>query len=1263
MPFKIEPLDQLLKQFIQLVKHVFVRGEPERIPVSVELTDDEPVVAGLVEVADAQNDSPVSNATASVESVAEIDDEAAYASSVTETSAPLTSPQELPQSLADDSNSVADTVLSLETPATTPKPSKKTQQPRPRIDRTILANAMQKPQSVTEKPSTSFQLLTTELRHLLSQFDKSLDPLKLEKILREAMWYTDFIGELPIEHSMFDVLTTWLQHRYVQDNNGRRKVLIDRVQPATLVTSMVFSARYSNDEKRQFWDSYSRQVWGTEPSQMLSNRGRESFRSAVEKLENVTRMAFPIMAGVFVDYHVHRHVLLPAYLHDDVANWLKKHLRTLVQVEPRQAVADLLSDSSIQYLAPRVQAFLNSETTRDIAVNLLEQMVVAVQRFHDGETAEAIADLLINPIERSLWNELAESLNQQPTVRRNVRRADIQWVWARLEDDWQLRIRNFYSDQRPVEAVWRSSEKATSTLEIVADIEPWKRDDGVWYVDEVLLADGALKGQVSLYAAQNRELLTLTTPPLPAGDFIIYRPTQQEQFAIPVESSLGLSNGHWLISSTSTVEVRDTNDRIVMPIQSDIYIPQPLRVATGHKQAASYRLDFPAKILVNGQTFTIPRRTDSIGQPWLTRENQIQVSPSVPPAFTDNRIMLCFPDRADDLIRLSLVIQTAGFQRRWAIDELTTYLQTVEDGCQLDLSHVLPFQGGIFTIDVQRGLRSVLPAPLQCTLLPDVSIIPPDESRVYWQNELPTVWIGGISREQIGDSHLKVLSDDEGWRITWDDLRQSDFRLPIRFGEQQITLAWRLKRHYAFLDKLQSDQTIPVENLPEATLTIYGISGETVVLNVNGAIYTDQIKGYRRNEDRLIMPLMRHRLLDLIHEQKVENIELSIQMSEHSWQIGSILREKQATPSLPKQQPTRQPLQIQIQSDEEKIFLNQLNERLSAIHRSDEWISQYDLLPGWAVTGTGLLFCYTRGNYIYKLPVTPEVLSHRGQEGCGHVLLKLDGFRFERNYGKWGRNIRDKTELRIKIPLQEPNSDSSMAQLTDDDLDEMWCAYQCHYCGEVIGNRLSSLATYRHQQLHAHEQSNGAQFNDLFYGQPLRGDITIEKWNTIDKPIIPYSLYFDPEWHSVCEQAPTPNKFPEHPLKLEAYQFATLRHVVRRTKYVDEYNILAGHIALAQVRAKIKSHLKQYPLPMLSAVVRFLDALSQETSIDTQIVSLAVIHRLHDLRDPGSRDLEESIGVDKRQNQQFMQMAMRVCPELLLWAFSWVELFYVHAIG
>lgn len=145
MPFRIEPLDNLLKQLVQLVKQVFARGDAERIPVSVELTDDEAVAPELVEMADAQSDSPVSDETASVESVAEIDDEAAHTISAADASTPPASPQELPQTLADE-NSVADSALSLETPAATPEPAKKTQQPRPRIDRAVLANAMQKPQ-------------------------------------------------------------------------------------------------------------------------------------------------------------------------------------------------------------------------------------------------------------------------------------------------------------------------------------------------------------------------------------------------------------------------------------------------------------------------------------------------------------------------------------------------------------------------------------------------------------------------------------------------------------------------------------------------------------------------------------------------------------------------------------------------------------------------------------------------------------------------------------------------------------------------------------------------------------------------------------------------------------------------------------------------------------------------------------------------------------------------------------------------------------
>lgn len=1119
-----------------------------------------------------------------------------------------------------------------------------------------------KPRGAIAKPAATYQTLTNQLCVLLNQYNKSLDPLHLEKCLREAMWYIDFVGELPLERGMFDVLTAWLQHRYVMNDNGKRKVLIETVQAATLVTSMVFSARYSDDEKRQFWDSYCRQVWGTTLTQSLSDRGRESFRAAARKLEKVTRMKFPISSETFVDYHVNRHALVPAYLHDDAANWLKKHLLTLIQVEPRQAASDLMNDPGIQYLAPRLQTFLKDETTRDIAVNLLEQMAVAVQRFHEGETAEAIADLLLNPIERSLWIELADVLMQQPKARQTIRRADIQWVWALLDNDWQLRIRNFFSGHRPIEAVWRSSQKGEEDGEVIADIQPWKRDDGLWYIDELLMTDGALQGTVSLYAAQNKQLVTMGTPPMPSGDFIIYRPTQQGQFAIPVDTTFGLSNGHWLISSEHNIEVRDADNQMLSPIQSDFYVPLPLREVTKHQRAALYRIDFPATIIVKGQRFAVQHRTDSIGQPWLTGKTPILLAPSVPPAFNNNHITLHFPDRAEDLIRLTLVIQTEKFQRRWNLEDVASPLQDVDDGCQLDLSLLIPFQAGVFTLDIQRGLRSVLPAPLQCAVLPDVSIIPPDETHIYWRDDLPSVWLRGVSHEQISNSNLRIKPDGDGWRVTWDDLRQSEFRLPIRFGEQQITLAWRLKRHYAFLDKLQNDQTVPLENLLDATLTIYGVPGETAILSVNGITYTEQFNG-RRNADRLILTLLRHRLLGMIQAQEAENIPLDIKIGDHCWPIGTIMRQRPVLQAIPDGPPTPQLVKIQVQSEDGKVFSKQITERMSAIHRSDEWVEQYGLLPAWAVTGNSLLFCYTKGYYLYRLPIIPEVLAHRGQEGYGQVLLKLDGFRFERNYAQWKLNDRRQSDLRIKIPLQEPAADYSVAQLADEDLDEMWCAYQCRTCGDIIGNRLSSAVTHRHQQTHEHRQSEGVQFNDLFYEEPLRGQVIIEKWNIIEKPIVPYSVYFDPEWHRVCEQVARPIASPKHPLRLEAYQFATLDHVLRRSSHSDDYNLLSRHTALAQIRKKLKAYLKQETMPMLSAAVRFMDVLCPETSMDTQIVSLAVLNRLQELRDSSYQELEAAIGIDKRQNQQLMHMAIRICPELLLWAFSWVELFYIHAIA
>lgn len=936
-----------------------------------------------------------------------------------------------------------------------------------------------------------------------------------------------------------------------------------------------------------------------------------------------------------------------------------------MKFDAQQGVTNLLNAPDIQYLAPRVQTFLTDHQTREIAANLLEQMVIAAQLFQEGEFADAIAGLLINPIERSLWAELVTTLNEQSPGRRNFRQPDIQWVWALAEDEWQLRIRNFVSEKRPFEAVWHS---VTDGKKVIVDIQPWQRDDGIWYVDELLLAGGPLDGEVAIYDPQDKKLMPLTPPNLPLGDFVAYRITQQGQFAIPVDTRLGLNNGYWLFSSRAGIKIQELGGQGIDPIQTDFYIPQSFREISGHRQAALYRIDFPAVITVEGHEEVIAKRSGTIGQPWLTGDDPVSdLSLSVPPTFTSRNIALHFPELMDEVLRFSLVIQANHTILRWNLDELV-HLFSKEgdnDNCFLDLAPLLESIVGTFTLDIQRGLRSVLVAPLQCTLLPDMTIVGPNPDHVYWKDDLPSAWVSNIERDQIQGENVQISVEGRGYRVIWDDLRQAEYRILLHFAESQVVLAWKLQRHFAFLDKLGSDQTIAFENLKDATLTIYGLPNEAIVFNVQDEVFNAQLESHRRAESKLVMPFARHRIMDFIQAQAGENVPLQIRLGEHQWLIGTITRDVPIKISESRPKPPQMPSELKIESSSERVFKQKLSERMDLIHKPAEWIKHYGLLPAWAVTSKNLLFRYAVPKYNYRIPIIPETLAFEGRTGYGHILLKLDGFRYERNFAKWEQNPRGGADLRVKIPMQEPTPQDSFEQLSDDDLDGMWSAYKCTVCGEIFGNRLSSVATQRHKQLHAHGHAEAKRFHDLFYNTPQHGDILVEKWNFLDDPIIPYTHYFDVAWTQSREAASENENSayrPAHPLKIEAYKAATLQRLFQRAENPSEYGLLLENPALANFQENIKKHMPSQPIPpMVSASLRLLNLIAPSPNFDTQIVSLALWKRIQDIYSPLARQLEAKIGLEKQQTQALIQIGTRICPDLLLWAFSWIELCYIHA--
>ena len=75
------------------------------------------------------------------------------------------------------------------------------------------------------------------------------DSQKLEIFLLNVFRRYDFIGEIPIGRKTFEYISDLIQKCYIK--NDRKK--IPHVPPGLFVASMVFCARYSEEEARNFW--------------------------------------------------------------------------------------------------------------------------------------------------------------------------------------------------------------------------------------------------------------------------------------------------------------------------------------------------------------------------------------------------------------------------------------------------------------------------------------------------------------------------------------------------------------------------------------------------------------------------------------------------------------------------------------------------------------------------------------------------------------------------------------------------------------------------------------------------------------------------------------------------------------------------------------------------------------------------------------------------------------------------------------------------
>jgi hypothetical protein len=252
------------------------------------------------------------------------------------------------------------------------------------------------------------------------------------------------IGELPIDESSFRELCDVIQQEWKVGGS----LLIDCVPPALFVTTMVFTARYSDENARHFWQPYSQLVWGLdEAKQYFQNKCRDRFKASIAFLEGEFGFHFPRRSAGDVVQPIYRHAIIPFYLQNEFAAWLKKQWQNILDIPSELLVTQLCADSSLKSLSPTLRTFIESAETANAAAELIANIAQAAKMYAEGETLENISPLLaFNPTRQALWNEFAKIYADQveavEAVEKQRAAGSLCWVWSLDDHQMQLRLLN-----------------------------------------------------------------------------------------------------------------------------------------------------------------------------------------------------------------------------------------------------------------------------------------------------------------------------------------------------------------------------------------------------------------------------------------------------------------------------------------------------------------------------------------------------------------------------------------------------------------------------------------------------------------------------------------------------------------------------------------------------------------------------------------------------------------------------------------------------
>ena len=325
------------------------------------------------------------------------------------------------------------------------------------------------------------------------------------------------------------------------------------------------------------------------------------------------------------------------------------------------------------------------------------------------------------------------------------------------------------------------------------------------------------------------------------------------------------------------------------------------------------------------------------------------------------------------------------------------------------------------------------------------------------------------------------------------------------------------------------------------------------------------------------------------------------------------------------------------------------------------------LLPAWAILGCPLRF--TTKTHQRVLHVFPEQALYGGQIGKGYVDLKIheEKIRVAAYWKPSNRN--DYVQLWMRIP--QTLVDGKYGELDPMDL---WPAYQCRGCGEVVASRngtylaLSPSVVQAHQ--HGRDISVREQFLDTVYPQnedPLEATISQSKMARlfhayrVEETVQPGYL------QSLMERIVRPED-DDMELSVPVYWQDTLDFQVAVSelyRQLDELDCKRFYTC-SQGLEQASSYLEEMGdlVPPYAAASRMLEVLRERElplSIPRYVLLLAMILRTKAYKPIRFTRLLGQTELTDNDLMVLIDAALKGCPKLLEWAVAWAELLFIHA--